>query len=285
VCFGAAARDAERPCVDKRRSIVPTFADVDKHRFSPCKYIKGATDPQVCTFGVSPARAKHRIALVGDSHALHWRPALDGVARAKHWRGYSLTIPVCEFSTAAEKYGPVGFRTTCGEWVRSVTAWLRHHPDVSTVFVSQAAFVPLGAAPGSSMLDTEIAGYREAWRALPKSVKQVIVIRDVPLTSDGTIDCVKRVVAEGKVPPGPACPIRRSFAVRRDAALAAVLRIHHRRYRYVNLLPFFCDANSCYLVVGGVLVNRDLHHMTRLYAQTLAPYLQRALRRLRVASW
>lgn len=284
VCFGAAARDAERPCVDQRLTVVPTLAQANTDQFSPCKPVKGATDPQVCTFGASPSRARRHIALVGDSHALQWRPALSGVAQAKRWRGYSVTTAGCEFTTAWT-YFLVGYRAICGKWFRSVKRWFRHHPEVSTVFVSQASWAPVTPPSGTSMLDTKVAGFREAWRGLPKTVKQVVTIRDNPLTSDGAFDCIKRVAAEGKVPVGPACPIRRQFALREDAAVAAVRRIHHKRYRQVDLTPFFCDDASCFLVVGGVLVNRDTDHMTRLYAETLGPYLLRKLRRLGVSSW
>lgn len=47
---------------------------------------------------------------------------------------------------------------------------------------------------------------------------------------------------------------------------------------------FFCEALFCLPVIGGVLVHRDLNHMTVPYAQTLGPYLLRSDRRL-AASW
>jgi hypothetical protein len=48
----------------------------------------------------------------------------------------------------------------------------------------------------------------------------------------------------------------------------------------VDLTRHFCDPRRCLPVVGGVLVYRDDNHLTTLFAETLAPYLQRALPRL-----
>ena len=38
-----------------------------------------------------------------------------------------------------------------------------------------------------------------------------------------------------------------------------------------------CDDGTCSPVVGGVLVYRDHHHLTRTYVMTLAPYLEQQL--------
>ena len=43
--------------------------------------------------------------------------------------------------------------------------------------------------------------------------------------------------------------------------------------KLVDLTRFMCDRRRCYPVVGGALVHRDVGHMTRTFATTLAPYL------------
>jgi hypothetical protein len=53
--------------------------------------------------------------------------------------------------------------------------------------------------------------------------------------------------------------------------------------RRIDLTNYFCDALSCFPVIGGVLVHRDLNHMTIDYARTLGPYLLRAVKRLSLA--
>jgi hypothetical protein len=45
----------------------------------------------------------------------------------------------------------------------------------------------------------------------------------------------------------------------------------------VDLTRFFCSAAFCYPVIGGVLVQKDVAHITRAFMRTMSPYLARAL--------
>lgn len=283
-CFGAAARDARHPCFNPTRSVTPALADADDVAASPCTLTKQQPEP-VCTFGVRAAKATGRFALIGDSHALHWRAALDVVARANRWRGHSITTPACFYSEAVSSL-VAGLREPCVEWYRSAKKWFARHPEVSTVFVSQNAPTPVDVAPGQTPLGIKVDGFVRAWKGLPKTVEHVVVIRDTPVISDGTVACVRRAIALGRQRPGPACPTPRSvaFADREDAAVAAVRAIGSKGYRYVDLTDYFCNRRECHPVIGGVLVHRDVDHITPLYARTLGPFLLRKVRFL-MASW
>ncbi len=69
----------------------------------------------------------------------------------------------------------------------------------------------------------------------------------------------------------------RARALPPDPAAAAAEQAESPRFQLVDLTPFFCDDRSCYPVVGGVLVHKDVNHITRRFAETLSPYLARAL--------
>ncbi|MEA2222858.1 MAG: hypothetical protein QOH83_1234 [Solirubrobacteraceae bacterium] len=283
-CFGAAARDAQHPCFNPTRSVTPGLAHVDDLAESPCRLTKQKPAP-VCTFGVPAATATGHFALIGDSHALHWRAALDVVAQAERWQGDSITTPACFYSEAVSSL-VAGLREPCMPWYRSAKRWFRSHPEVSTVFVSQSASTPVVVAPGQTSLAIKVDGFRRAWEGLPRTVKHVVVIRDTPVIPDGTVACVRHVLAVGRKRPGPACATPRAvaFADREDTAVAAVRAIGSKRFRSVDLTDFFCNGRECYPVIGGVLVHRDEDHITPLYAQTLGPFLLRKLRYL-MASW
>jgi hypothetical protein len=283
-CFGAAARDARHPCFNPTRSVTPGLAHVDDVAASPCRLTNQSPEP-VCTFGVPAAKAAAHFALIGDSHALHWRAALDVVAQAYGWQGHSITTAACFYSEAVSAL-VAGLREACMPWYRSAKRWFRAHPEITTVFVSQNAPTPVDVAPGQTGLGIKVDGFARAWKGLPRTVKHVVVIRDTPVISDGTVACVRRVVAVGKQRPGPACATPRSvaFAGREDAAVAAVRAIGSKRFRYVDLTDYFCNRRECHPVIGGVLVHRDIDHITPLYAQTLGPFLLRKVRFL-MASW
>jgi hypothetical protein len=283
-CFGAAARDAQHRCFNPTRSVTPGLAHVDDVAASPCTLTRQEPAP-VCTFGVPAAKARAHFALIGDSHALHWRAALDVVAQARRWQGHSITTPACFYSEAVTAL-VTGLREACVPWYRSAKRWLRRHPEISTVFVSQSAPTPVDVAPGQTSLAIKVDGFRRAWEGLPRTVEHVVVIRDTPVISDGTVACVRHVLAVGRQRPGPACatPRAAAFADREDTAVAAVRAIGSKRFGAIDLTDFFCNRRECYPVIGGVLVHRDIDHITPLFAQTLGPFLLRRLRYL-MASW
>lgn len=281
-CLAAQARDPLRACGDSSLAVVPSVVQRAQRLASKCRKIKrepGST----CAFGSRSSHPRATIALLGDSHALHWRGPLAVVARAQRWRAISMWVPLCLFSTAAKYQGSL-LRDRCVPWNRAVKAWFRRHREVSTVFISQAAFIPVNAPPGRSSLATKVAGFRRAWRSLPRTVKHIVVIRDVPATASATFDCVAQVVAAGRQPAGSVCREARRDVLRTDPASLAVRYSKDKRVQLADLTRYFCDTAYCYPVVGGALVHRDPNHMTVGYAESLGPYLLRAVRRLS-ASW
>lgn len=275
-CYGAAARDPVRPCANPTRSIRPTLATMNRPTESPCAY-RSERSLTLCTFGTPQLRAKASIALIGDSHAWHWRGALDVVARARRWQGHSLTASGCPFSDAV-KHLPDGIRQVCVSWYRKTMSWLRRHREVSTVFVSQlnTEEVPLAVPAGQTLFGLRVAGFRTTFAGLPQSVKRVIVLRDVPAPAADTLGCIRRVLGTGIEQPGTACAMPRSQALQEDVATAAVKQLPSRRFATIDMTQYFCDAQRCFPVVGGALVYRDaLGHMTVAYAKSLGPYLLR----------
>ncbi len=210
-------------------------------------------------------------------------PRLDVVARAQGWRAFAVTINACYLTAAVDRYLE-DVRERCTSWYRSVRAWLRDHPEVSTVFVSQHAAAALIVRPGETTFAVRSAGFRRAWRALPKTVKRVVVIRDVPESSNPQFNCIDKAVAAGEQQPGAACVLPRSAVLRWDMAVSTARRLRSRRYASVDLTEFFCDRDTCAAVVGGVVTHSDVDHMTYAYSRTLGPYLLRKVRRV-MASW
>src|SRR5262249_51978250 len=87
-CFGAAALDPEpHPSTnpDLRLSVEPWLEDALILPSAPCEPIESETTPRVCWFGTPKDKAKRIFALIGDSHAVHWRAAMTVVAKAKGW--------------------------------------------------------------------------------------------------------------------------------------------------------------------------------------------------------
>jgi peptidoglycan/LPS O-acetylase OafA/YrhL len=276
-CFAAAARDSQHPCDNPklRLTVVPSPLEAHKQRGAPCPKIELRGLVYVCGFGERPSKATATVALIGDSHAAHWRAALDAVARERHWAGVSLSHTGCPLSKATKNL-PQPRRDQCVEWNRQVLQWLARHPEVTTVFVSQISGGAGVVAPGRNQLAAQRAGYTAVWKALPASVTQVVVLRDTPKVLGDTDSCVERAI-ERHQRAGLACKVSRRSALNEDSAATAAAALRSPRVRLVDLTEFFCDARSCYPVIGGALVFKDQNHMTETYAKSLAPYLAREL--------
>jgi hypothetical protein len=281
-CFGAASRDPEVPCTNAklRLSVVPLPVAARDLPNPACKKIGAIDGKQVCQFGVSAERATTTVALVGDSHAGMWRVALDPVAKALGWHGVHMGHASCPLNTALRDL-PEPNRSHCIRWKKDVFAWFTHHPEASTLIVSQLTG-GTGVVPskGRSEWATEVAGYEGAWKALPATVEHVIVIRDTPKTVSATPACVERALAR-RTPPGPACAVPRGRALDRDPAAAAARAAGAAT---VDLTSVFCDRRRCFPVLGGALVYRDTTHMLPGFGRTLAPQVQRRFEAL-MATW
>lgn len=283
-CFGAAARDPRRPCASRAlaRVAFPAPADAVLQPNAFCLQLGDRSILNVCRFRAAPrAEESEPVALIGDSHAAHWRAALNVVATAKRWRGFSLTRTGCPFSAATPVLPQVP-RRQCALFKRRVVAWLRAHRDVSTVFIANhtgAIVVPRGR----DKYESKVEGYRRALRWLPSSVRRVIVIRGTPRNAPGSMSCVERAVRRGRRT-GRACALRRSWAVPRDPAADAVRRMQSRRVRLLDMTRFFCGRRYCYPVVGGALVHKDEGHLTDTFSTTLGPYLLRRVTAL-TSAW
>jgi SGNH domain (fused to AT3 domains) len=259
----------------------PSIAQITPN--APCERVRRYGPVHPCAFGTGRGKAVDTIALIGDSHASHWRAAVEVAARAKRWHGLSITSGVCPVSKSPWLL-PEPELSQCLRWNRAVLGWLSRHPKVTTVFQSQiVSHRNVSARLGEDQFAAKVRGYIEEWKAFPRSVRHIIVIRDDPRTSYKTAGCVMRARAH-RHRPGIACAATRAWALQRDPVAAAARQAHSRRVQLIDLTRFMCDERRCFAVVGGALVHKDINHLTRVFATTLGPYLLRKLNRLS-AKW
>jgi hypothetical protein len=276
-CFGAASRDAAHPCRNHALDSVaiPSPQQALLEPNAPCKQV-ALRDPGVCAFGASARHASATVAVIGDSHSAHWRPALSRIARRRGWHALSIWRPNCPFTYARS----AGRGAHCGDWSHAVVRYLADHPQVRTVFVSANSGSGVVAAAGKSRRRTKIDGFIRAWAALPASVKEVFVLRDAPHNRHRAGRCVEEAVKRGRNP-GVRCARRRRGALHTDYEVVAAKQSGLARVEVIDLTPFMCSATKCFPVVGGALVIKDIGHLTRTFSRSLGPYLGRAVTRLR----
>ncbi|UJP38552.1 acyltransferase family protein [Cellulomonas palmilytica] len=258
------------------RRLVPALADatldVADLYAGDCHQNALGTDPAACTFGDEDASTV--VALVGDSHAGQWQPPLAAIAREQGWRLDTYTKGSCALTSAPTWLGTVdGPYTQCTQWNAAVVEHLLADPP--DVVVTSNNQVEVAADDGSRLTgaagdEVAVAGLQDTWRTLADAGITVLVVGDTPWVGIDVPECVARHegtwATECSVPSD--VPERRSgLAQQRAAAAAADVPL-------LDLTAHVCPDGTCPAIVGGVLVWRDVSHVTASYVRTLEPELR-----------
>lgn len=283
-CYGAAARDPERPCRNPalRLMVRPAPPDAPMDQPEPCETTEFTALWGVCVIGAKQDEATSFMALVGDSHAAQLRPAINaiGVKRGMHvstiWRAG------CPFTTAPPDFDRKRSQD-CVTWSKHVVSWLKDRPEIHTVVLAAHARARIAGRRGEKApYEAKVAAYAAAMRSLPASVTNVIVVRDPPDNPRPATKCVGEAFAN-REPAGQRCRTLREDVLYDDAQADAALLVQSPAVNVVDLTPFMCGRTYCVPVVGGVLVHKDGDHLSTEFARTLAPYLDRAIKRIKPA--
>jgi hypothetical protein len=125
-CFGAAARDPQNPCRNRklRLTVVPKPSQAVLELNSPCTLRKEGKELYACHFGAEADQATASIALIGDSHAADKRAAFQALVDEKGWQGVSMTQTGCPYTGSRTKLDG-HLNKQCADWKPEVTRYLR----------------------------------------------------------------------------------------------------------------------------------------------------------------
>ena len=250
--------------------IQPTLAVArsDKERIigDGCFMSLRGSKPPDCVYG-NP-EGSYTVALVGDSHAAHWFPAVEAIANARGWRLLTFTKASCVF-VDLPIYSPILKReySECEAWRPLVVQRLiEAQPDLT--IVSSDRWLP-----------TEVKGDADPTRqgeAMARLLLQipgaVAIIGDTPASRYDVPVCLSQHLSDITRCATPRIEAfgRQKLVRERAAALAANATV-------VDLSDAICPADPCQAVVGDTIVQRDDHHLTATFAASLAGQLEAAL--------
>ncbi len=229
-----------------------------------CQSTETDTHPSPCVYGAEDARTT--VALVGDSHAAHWSPALQEIAEDRGWQLHTFTKSSCAFtSTLLVRPGEEVPYTQCQEWTGNVLEELRAlKPDV--VFTSsRAQAAPYGIDDEEEAREAVAEGMSQLWRELDEAGIAVVVLRDTPTTRSRIVECV-----DLHSPDVQACVRERDTALKGEDPQVIAAEESGVEAPVVDLSDRFCLDDVCPAVIGNVLVYRDSHHITATYSRLLA---------------
>lgn len=225
-----------------------------------------------CELGAAAADATRTVAVVGDSHVTHWFPAFDRLGAELGWRVVTFTKSSCPFTVAertlADEQNDDAVRG-CRAWGEAVFDRIVTS-DISYVFTaSYSTAFGWREAPGSVLADPGSDGFAAMWSRLTAAEREVFPIADVPRTQGDDVPSCLAAHHDDRM----ACAMPRAEALPGSVLVDAAERIDDERVHLIDLTDQFCDAQSCYPVVGDMVVYNDYSHVSVDYARALVPYI------------
>ena len=275
-CFGASAlTDKSGACqyeADQELILSPALAKDDKSAayadgcWSSEPYEKKPT----CTYG----SGKTKVALVGNSHAGHWLPALEKMAAEKDWTITTFLVSRCNPTDAKLKFDAEVKSQGCfdyGDWVIDQTA----RGQFDLIITSERQSVPVVDHSFATTEAPARRGYEKYLERWTDSETPIVVIRDTPFpgaTLPNIPDCVATAEDANKE-----CSGSTDEWTWMDPLADVAAEGEHDNVAVIDPTRYFCQDGTCPAVIGGVVVYFDASHITATYAKTLTPFLEKDL--------
>ncbi|MGA8328909.1 MAG: acyltransferase family protein, partial [Mycobacterium sp.] len=207
------------------------------------------------------------VALVGDSHATMWNPALQQVANRRQWRLETMGKEACPLMNLPINYPRLRREyTECEQWRSQILARLEvEHPQLVVLSMSRS----YGTAYGFRSYDP---AWIESLKLLVTKLRavgsKVLVLGPIPSPPPMVPTCLSAHLDDAT-----ACSPERSTAVSDSGIAAEHTATESSGGDYADLTELFCTTDRCPAIVGNTLVYRDDNHLTSQYALELAPVI------------
>lgn len=280
-CFGAMSMQPLAHCPpDKVPSVDPVFAKSDAHGVES-GVCTGGTQLEHISDGISclygDPNGKRSIVVVGDSHARQWVAPFDDIAKAHHMKLITYVHPSCPMdATPVMTNGVVS--TVCADWVAgSMPSIAALKPSV----VVDGSLVPAGyteAGLSQAPVDQQVAAHRAAMRAFIRDGAKVVAMADTPYEPQDVPDCI------GAHPGGQWQQCAGSRATALDGRPQPLLDAAKATagVTVIDMSNYLCTPSVCPVVIGGVIVYKDRHHLTQTYARSMEPLIESLLTHERI---
>ncbi|WOF43564.1 acyltransferase [Sphingopyxis indica] len=245
-----------------------------------------------CVIG-DPARLRY--ALVGDSHAMVLRGAMERIAEtgpATLYGGASRCPPLAGFGSEAD----------CLAANAQKLQFLQAHPEIDTVIVASRWTYyyrgrALGIGPAETngdlpdLIDARGIVYRQftpaAQRALTRGItdlvgallaanKTVVLVYPIPEVGHDVPFTLARLHEKGKDVEGFTIPEEQYIERQADTIAMLDGLGRHPRLRRVYPAAILCHDGACATVIGGIPLYTDNNHLSAAGARLLAPAIVQA---------
>lgn len=250
-----------------------------------------------CPIGTPMQSPSYDVALVGDSHAWHYGPALDAVLKDEHLSGRMVSRFGCTPFNGVRAIQGDRELTKCMHFADELAAFLAENKGVKLIVIAlrwdfytqDVRSEAIGKTPVRLIDDVDRtpgdaeASRRVLERALRRLVaslvadgKQVLLIGQVPPYPRSPVNCVARAIHHGSAvsrcfAPAPEVRRRLEFSNNLLVRLAAESDAVHA-YLPTDTL---CDDKLCSLFLNGIFLYRDDDHLNPTGAKQFAEHFAR----------
>ncbi|MEI6156225.1 MAG: acyltransferase family protein [bacterium] len=224
----------------------------------------GETVP-ICFYGT---KGGTRIVLLGDSHALHWMPALDLIGKTYNYE----IIPIAKVNCAFMDVQLYAYRlghsyTSCTKWRTNVITKIAEL-NPALVILSQTWY-PEEGNPNEKRPQyfADAVG-----RMLDKIPFPTLIFSDTPFGPNNIPTCLARNRSNVVK-----CVITRAAAYGQRGHVRDLLLAQQRNLPLFDFTAALCPGTLCAPIIDGIVVYHDHHHLTTTMAKHLATALGAAL--------
>jgi hypothetical protein len=232
---------------DDRPAVYPdgcVAIGVDDH-LNPCRYGK--------------VSSSIKIVLIGDSHAAQWFPPLQTVAERNGLELIVLAKGGCP--TASVSIPTATLARTCPIWRDKAVQFIAtEHPDM--VIVTGSRHYPNSDAEWRAGFDTTLG-------RLKGLTPRLLVLGDNPDSRTDPATCLSAHLTDVG-----ACVNSRSKAIESGKLDAERTVADNDGARFVDTSDWLCTDSRCPLIIGNILMFRDVNHLTTIAADWFTPMIE-----------
>ncbi len=229
-----------------------------------CVLDPGQTQVPDCVYG--DAASSTTVAILGDSHAAHWYPALQQISLAHHWRLLYFSKKGCPPSEQPLRNGLAD--RECTPWRDEALAKITAARPSLTILVGYHYATASGGSGDGLWRD----GMTATLTKLGDLAPHTLILGDTPTESADVPQCLS-----GHLKSVAACVSPRSYAVRGNRLEIENQLAAQFGAKTVDTSDWLCTPQACPVIIGDLLVYRDRNHLTPDASESLVPLLEAAL--------
>jgi len=263
------AAEAINSTAQKRFSVAA--ADIPPNYTNGCHREIPEESAEPCITGVT--QSDKIVVLFGDSHAVHWFPALEIVAEKQDFRLVTFTKSGCPavivdyvLSSLKRIY------SECTRWRENAyRRILELQPDLVIISNSYGYYT-----------DPDVArqwprGVRTALSRLTESGIDVAMIRGTPALNFSAPNCLARANWRNRAP-AEACSYKLNSAINPEVdAIESAAVDSFEKARRIDMTRYICAKDPCLVETPEAVIFSDESHLTATFSRTLADAIGQAL--------